>query len=271
MTVERSGGGDPDRTLALLWRARAGESDPSRKSTRGRKPKLTVDQIVRAAVAVADEEGLAATSMGRVAAELGAGTMSIYTYIPGKAELIDLMADAVLVERELPGSDSAPESWRARIELYAERTRAVYHRHPWLRQISTVRPPIGPGLLAQQEYLLSALSGIGLAPREMNAAVGAIVSFVDATAAIEVENRQTERLTGQSGDAWWAARESFWTDYFDEDQYPAMTSTWNAGGFEEQAADQTNHASEFGLLQLLNGIQTTIETRPVLDTAPSDR
>ena len=88
-----------------------------------------ITQIVRAALAVADREGLTAMSMVRVAEEAGAGTMSLYTYVPGKAELIDLMVDAVLTERDLPGPDDPrPGDWLEQIELYAERTRAAYRR-----------------------------------------------------------------------------------------------------------------------------------------------
>jgi AcrR family transcriptional regulator len=259
MTVERSGGGDPERTLALLWRDRAAGRTDGRPA-RGRRPKLTVDQIVRAALAVADREGLTAMSMVRVAEEAGAGTMSLYTYVPGKAELIDLMVDAVLAERDLPGpGDPLPEGWLEQIELYAERTRTAYRRHPWLRQISTVRPPLGPGLMAQQEYLLSALSGIGLSPRQITAAAGTIVTFVHAAAAAEAEYEQAERTTGESADAWWAARGSFWEDYFDVTRHPTIARIWREGGFDAGTKGTNAEAYEFGLQRLLAGIQAAVE------------
>ncbi|GLY77251.1 TetR/AcrR family transcriptional regulator [Actinoallomurus iriomotensis] len=258
MTVEHSGGGDPERTLALLWRDRAaGRTDG--RPPRGRRPKLTVDQIVRAALAVADREGLASMSMVRVADEAGAGTMSLYTYVPGKAELIDLMVDAVLTERDLPGpGDQRPEGWLEQIELYAERTRAAYRRHPWLREISTVRPPLGPGLMAQQEYLLSALSGIGLSPRQITAAAGTIVTFVHAAAAAEAEYEQLER-TGESAADWWAARGSFWEDYFDVTRHPTIARLWREGGFDAGTKGANAEAYEFGLRRLLSGIQAAVE------------
>lgn len=255
MRVEQSGGGDPERTLALLWR------DTPQEGKRGRKPKLTVDQVVRAAIALADAEGLAAMSMVRLAGELGVGTMSLYTYLAGKAELIDLMVDAVLLERGLRDG-TGPDGWRARIERYARLTRETYRRHPWLRQVSTVRPPLGPGLLEQREYLLDALSGIGLSARQMADATAAIVAFVDATAAIEVDGEQAERDTGMSGDAWWEARRSFWDTRFDESRYPAMTGVWYSGGFDAGSAEATVHAHEFGLAQLLNGIEATVASVP---------
>ena len=79
MTIEYSGKGDPARSLALLWRT-------SERTSRKGKPDLNVDRIVRAAIEVADAEGLQALSMRRVAERLGVGTMSLYTYVPGKPE-----------------------------------------------------------------------------------------------------------------------------------------------------------------------------------------
>ncbi|MGH1552145.1 TetR/AcrR family transcriptional regulator [Streptomyces sp. L7] len=85
---ESSGSGDIDRTLELLW-------DTGPRPSRGPKPGLSVDRIVDAAIRIADEEGLDAVSMRRVATDLGTGAMSLYRYVPGKAELLDLMLDRV--------------------------------------------------------------------------------------------------------------------------------------------------------------------------------
>ncbi|MGX7676273.1 TetR/AcrR family transcriptional regulator [Plantactinospora sp. DSM 117369] len=262
MPVERSGGGDPDRTLALLWTAQPSPGAPGAtgKPARGRPPRLTVWQIRQGAIAFADREGLATMSMARIAEELGVGTMSLYTYVPGKAELIDLMVDGVMTERDLPGPDDVRRvGWRARIELYAERTRAMYQRHPWLREVSTVRPPLGPGLLAQQEYLLAALTDLGLPARQTVAAGNAIVTFVDAAARQQAETDQLERATGQSTDEWWSDRDSFWAEHFDVARYPAMNRTWEAGGFVD-TPDAMADAYRFGLRLLLDGIQRTVES-----------
>ncbi|MBF9129552.1 TetR/AcrR family transcriptional regulator [Plantactinospora sp. S1510] len=261
MSVERSGGGDPARTLALLWSTQpsAGRPGSAGKPARGRPPRLTLAQIRLAAVTVADRDGLATMSMARVAEEVGVGTMSLYTYVPGKAELIDLMVDSVLSERDLPGPDDVrPSAWRARIVLYAERTRAMYRRHPWLREVSMVRPPLGPGLLSQREYLLAALADTGLSARQVVAATDAIVTFVDAAAGQQAESEQAERATGQSTDDWWSDRDSFWEDHFDVERFPAMTRTWKADGFVGTAEAMVD-AYEFGLRLLLDGIERTIE------------
>ena len=88
MATELTGTGDPARSMALLWRTTA----PGRRSPTG----LDVDRVVTTAVGLADRHGLAAMTMRAVAAELGVGAMTLYTHVPGKGELVDLMLDQVL-------------------------------------------------------------------------------------------------------------------------------------------------------------------------------
>src|SRR6266536_4823913 len=99
------GSGDPARSLALLWRT-------SERASRKGKPDLSVEVIVRTAIELADTAGLTALSMRRVAERLGVGTMSLYTYVPGKAELLDVMLDVVYAETTEP----TDPTWRARLE-----------------------------------------------------------------------------------------------------------------------------------------------------------
>lgn len=261
MTVEYSGaGGDPDRILRMLWRRTRPETEAADRPARGRRPKLTLDAVVTAAIALADEEGLPAMSMSRVAAALGVATMTLYTYVPSKAELIDLMVDEAFEERALPApGEPRPAGWRAQVELYAERTRTMHRRHPWLRRISAVRPPIGPGMLAEREYVLSTLADTGLSGQQIDAAAIAVTTFVHATAGIEVESAHLEHDTQQSHEAWWQERERLWEDYFDVERYPTMTRIWNSGGFDKGIAESTRAAHEFGFDRLLDGVQVSID------------
>jgi AcrR family transcriptional regulator len=259
MKVEHSGRASPERILAMLWR-RSRPPGAGGKPALGRKPRLTLDEVVGAAIALADAEGLAAVAMSRVATSLGVGTMTLYTYVRSKAELVDLMVDEVLNERALPApGEPRPPSWRAQVERFAQQTRTMYRRHPWLRHISTIRPPVGPGMLAEREYVLSTLHGIGLTPQQMVTAALAISAFVDATASLEAESEGIERSTGQSHDAWWQERARLWEDYFDVDRYPTMTFVWKSGGFDKSSAQETAAAHEFGFQRLLDGIQSVIE------------
>src|SRR5437588_11584179 len=100
--------GDPERSMALLW----GVAESGR---RGPKPRHSVEDVVRAAIALADAEGLAALSMRRVAETLQLSPMSLYTYVPSKAELMDLMLDRVA--GEMDGPEPRAGHWRAQLTL----------------------------------------------------------------------------------------------------------------------------------------------------------
>src|ERR1700754_4839842 len=115
---------EPDRTLGLLWRRTLGTPQGSR----GTKPRVSVDEVVRAAIEVADEEGLPAFSMRKVADRLGLKLMSIYTYVPGRAELIGLMSDEVAGERPLPPHEG---TLRQRLTGVARQLWDEFPRHPW--------------------------------------------------------------------------------------------------------------------------------------------
>lgn len=260
MTVEHSGGSQPARVLAMLWRHHRPAARPANgKPALGRPPTLTLDAVISAAIELADTEGLATMSMGRVAKALGVGTMTLYTYVPSKDELLDLMIDQVYLVRELPRSGpELPESWRDRVELYAAQTLAMYGRHDWLCEVSFIRPPIGPGMLDAREFLLAALSGIGLEPVQVDSAALAISTYVEGAAGIQADSARIERRTGQSNDAWWGERNDLWETYFDVERYPAMTALWHAGGFNRNTAEAAAHSYRFGLDRLLDGIDALI-------------
>lgn len=241
---EFSGRSDPDRILPLLWR----RSSPART---GRPPKLTVDAVVKAAIKRADADGLEATSMARLATDLNVGTMTLYSYVPSHDDLVDLMIDEVLLGRDLPGpGDPRPAHWRDQVLLYAERTRAMYAAHPWLAQVSQIRPPIGPGLLAESEYVLSCLT---FHDRPTTAAV-TIQMFVTGAARGVAENELVRRASGESTNEWWLHRSRLWEDFFDVERHPTMTDLWNAGKFADGPDEQADAAYAYGLDLILDGI-----------------
>src|SRR6266513_6308810 len=170
----RTGGGDPARTLQLLWRHR--EAAPRHGPRQG----LTIDQVVAEATALADAGGLDAVTMRRVASRLGVVPMTLYTYVPGKAELLDLMLDAAYAR--MPRADTTGQPWRQRVTAIAGENRALFETHPWAAAISTGRPPLGPGLMAKYEHELAALDGIGLDDIQMDAALTHLLTFVQAWA-----------------------------------------------------------------------------------------
>ncbi|HEX5291489.1 MAG TPA: TetR/AcrR family transcriptional regulator [Streptosporangiaceae bacterium] len=138
-----------------------GSIRPDGPRRRGPRPRHTHVQVVEAAVAIAGERGLDAVTIRSVAARLGAGAMSLYSYVPDKETLIYDMVEQVSAELELPPAPSG--DWRADLGLLARRQRALLHRHPWLIPAMSHRQPLGPGTLAYLEFTLAVLEPAGVA------------------------------------------------------------------------------------------------------------
>lgn len=127
---------------------------------RGRRPAFSREAITAAAVALADTEGIDAVTMRRVAAEVGAGVMSLYSYAPDKETLLDLMIDHV--SGELPASAPLTGDWRTDLKAVGHLQRDHMLRHPWLPAAVHSRRTLGPNALAFLEHALAALRPIGL-------------------------------------------------------------------------------------------------------------
>lgn len=248
MTIERSGSGDLRLSLELLWGRRE-------RPARGPKPSLSLDRIVTAAIKVADAEGLGALSMRRVAAELGVGTMSLYRYVPGKDELLDLMLDKVsdpgdTVDR-VEGLD-----WRGVLETTARGTWELYVAHPWLLQVNWARPALGPNSLAAVELVQRGLDGIGLSDQERVMVMIVVDSFVTGTARTYVHALSAAEDTGVSDEEWWATQEPVLTEAMAMGSYPTL-----AGMAEDAFGASHEQIFEFGLQRLLDGIAGFIARR----------
>jgi AcrR family transcriptional regulator len=125
-----------------------------------RRPRFTRDQLAAAALRIADTEGFDAVSMRRVAAELGAGTMTLYHYVRTKEDLVTLMDDAVMGQLLLP-PEELRGGWRAALTAVSRRTRDVLADHPWsLTEMHGAR--FGPNAMRHFEQSLAALDGLPL-------------------------------------------------------------------------------------------------------------
>ena len=142
-----------------------------------RKPRLTRDDIAAAAIRIADAEGFDAVSMRRIAAELGAGTMTLYHYVRTKDELLTLVTDAFMAEVALPRGEELPKPWRDALGLIARRTRDALFRHPWLLDISD-DPAFGPNGMRHFDQSLQALSSLKLSFAEKIEVISSIDEFV---------------------------------------------------------------------------------------------
>lgn len=222
------------------------------------KPPLGRAALVRAAIALADAEGLAALSMRRLAAELGVGPMALYRHVPDKDELLRLMADVALGAAELP--EPGPAAWRPRLELAARAQWRAYRAHPWLAPIllnSLVRPPVLAAGLRLVDWSLRALAGTGLRRRVKLQVVMTLNGWVGGLAASNAFEVQAEQDTGISGDQRLSADMALLTGYLESGRYPVLTEVMT--GVEDVDLDE---AFEFGLRRLLDGIGVLLGEHP---------
>jgi AcrR family transcriptional regulator len=249
MVTEFSGAGDLRRSIALLW----GIAGAGR---RGPKPSRSVDEVVLAAIGIADAEGLPAVSMRRVADAFGLSPMSLYTYVPSKAELLDLMLDRVAGEIEEPGPSL--QGWRAKLEHQARQRWALAQRHPWIMQVSAHRPPLGPNVLATAEAALRAIDGVGLDDREMQLVSGVIANYVRGAVRAAFEAREVEEQSGITDQQWWARNAELLEGLIEPAHYPTTVRLGESN--KEQGLDPQRHF-EFGLQRVLDGIEVFIADR----------
>ncbi|MGW4531635.1 TetR/AcrR family transcriptional regulator C-terminal domain-containing protein [Nocardia sp. NPDC004340] len=249
---ERSSAGDPVRTLELLWR-----EPGSGGSARGPKQRTTVDAVVAAAIGIADTQGLAALTMRSVAAALGITPMATYTYVPGKAELLDLMLDTVYQRMER--HDLGGMGWRERVSTIAAENRAMLAAHPWVAYLPTTRPPLGPGVAAKYDHELRAFDGLGLGDLDMDAALTYVLGFVTSTAQLAIDTAGAAAESGQSDHDWWERAAPLLARVFDAERYPLAARVGEAAGQAHDSAYSADHAYEFGLARVLDGLAGLIE------------
>lgn len=230
-------------TMALLW----GTKPPP---SRGRKPGMTVEGIVAAAIEIADAEGLGALSMRRVADALGVGTMSLYRYLPGKSELYELMLDAVMGETVPPRPDG--RGWRESLADVARQSLAGYRRHPWLLEASLSRGLVGPNQAAVLDALLAILDGTGLTNGQKMAVVGVVVSYVQGRARQLAETVRTEQRSGMSDGQFWHEFAPLLAPHLDPVRFPSLAAVWH----DEELTWEDEF--EFGLARVLDGIEAYI-------------
>ena len=230
---------DP-RRKPILWERVEG-------SSRGPRPALTHDQIARAAVEIADADGLSAVSMRRLAERLGVATMGLYRYVTGKDEVYELMLDAVTADLSLPDA-----GWRTVADSYARQLRALNLRHPWMYQaFARVPASLSPANVALTEKALGSIDGLGLDVDTMMAVFGTVGSFARGAVFAEVAQREALQRHG------WESEDDVRLAYLpwvrwmlNTGRYPKLTRYIIEGSNEDDAEWQF----EFGLTCLLDGI-----------------
>ncbi|MEV8514527.1 TetR/AcrR family transcriptional regulator C-terminal domain-containing protein [Dactylosporangium sp. NPDC051484] len=185
------------------------------------KPPAPLDRerIIAAAIALADEGGLEAVSLRKVAARLDAGPMRLYGYISTKDDLLDLMVDEVHAE-VFP--EKQPGDWREALRVLSHRTRQAALRHEWLADLLGGRPTLGPNGLAVAEAKLAALDGLADIDTVMRA-VETVGAYVTGAIRREIANLRAERATGLSKRDWQRASGPHVTRILATGRFPALT------------------------------------------------
>jgi AcrR family transcriptional regulator len=256
---EREGGTPSQEPLPpgldLLWGRRE-------RGQRGPKPGLTIESIVEAAIGLADAEGLDAVSMARVAKELGFTTMSLYRYVTGKEELLQLMWNASAQGAEdliLEG-----EGWRQRIRAWATIQREMIDRHPWITQMPMAAPPLAPNSLTFVERGLETLDETGLEDGDKLRVIGLISSYTLSEARMA---HDAARAAAQADEArannvpvpQWTF-EGLMRELVDQERYPRL---YRLAWSEDIGGDPSGFAEQeeflFGLDRILDGVQVLMD------------
>jgi AcrR family transcriptional regulator len=246
MTARR----DPEETLALLWRTK-------QPGSRGPRGSLSLDRIVTTAVEIADAEGIGGVSMRKVAERLGVTTMSLYRYVPGKDELLDLMFDMAC---GLPDTTDWPDDWRGGLSAYGHAMWNVLRDRPWLLDIPLNGPPMGPNNLGWMEAALSSMDETGLGADEMIGVLIILSGYVMNEARQEVSMIRAAPRTGVSYEEWGRVYGQMLAKVVTDGRYPTLAKVVAAGAF----ADDRSSAEEdfaYGLNFLLDGVEALIRAK----------
>lgn len=232
-------------TNEFLWAVRT-------QPTRGPKPALTIERITDTAIRIADTEGLASASMQRVAADLGFTKMSLYRYMPGKAELVALMVERAIGHPPTLDADA----WPTALKEWSRRLLAGYLRHPWALEATVGPRPLGPHELSWMESALAVLADTGLTGAECLDAIAVLTGHVRMIA-------QQAGTGPQPGADLLATIAGLLREH--GDRFPSLTAAIGSA----TAADTHDQAFDFGLNRIIDGLHALINQRGRLPTQPA--
>ena len=133
--------------------------DGKPKTSRAPRAPLSKERVLRAAVNLADAEGLERLSMRRLAKELGVEAMSLYNHVSNKDEILAGMLEVVVGEIELPADE---EDWKVAMRRSAISTRDVLRRHSWASTVWMSSQSGGAAQLRRMDWMLRMLREAGL-------------------------------------------------------------------------------------------------------------
>jgi len=217
-----------------------------KKARTGPKPALNTDQIARAAITIADLEGLDAVSMQRLASAVDVTTMALYRYFSSKTELIELMID--IAGGPPPNLDALDRSWRPRLAEWARQCSAIYRRHPWFLQATmTSGRKMGQNELGWMNAAFTILDRTELTPREQHKAFLVLIGHIRSSAEFALAQAKGRSSSWEAAIRLGGSR----------DRYPALAAAIEAGTF----AESSGASLDFGLECILSGIRAITRAR----------
>jgi AcrR family transcriptional regulator len=215
-----------------------------------RRAALTREEIVAAAIKLADAEGLAGVSVRRLADELDARPMSIYSYarIESKEELFDLMVDEVCAEMLLA---DLPDDWRPALRAVATQVRAVLLRHPWWVELIGRNVLLGPHGTRYREQTLAAVHTLSADPATRQAVVVTMETYVIGQITFALDEQ------GSPPDPRRQAARRYHEELIATGEFPQLSMVGPPG--PTTAADRDRYFTQ-GLDWLLAGIATSLDS-----------
>jgi AcrR family transcriptional regulator len=243
----------PSAALPAVLQAAWGLRD---RPGKGPKPGLSLERIVAAAIATADSDGLAAVSMGRVAARLGASTMSLYRYVAAKDELLEHMQDTAFGTPPPPAPD---EGWREGLSAWGWAILAAYRRHTWTLALPLGGIPTMPNQVAWMESALRVLRGTGLSAGERLSVLMLVAGYVRNQATMESQIAAAFVASYASADEAMSAYSGILRSLIDPHRFPELSDVLASGVVDR--ADGPDDEFTFGMDRILDGIEVLVTAR----------
>jgi len=255
----RGAGRELEKRSERLW-----EAQP--RPGRGLKPTKSREDIVQAAIALADGDGLAALTMHAVAERLGFTTMALYRYFPNKEALMDAAVDAAM---GTPPERSGPrEGWRQEVTHWAHAKRAMLCSRPWLAELPFVAAPHGPNWLSWHEAFLQAIADTDLSPEDRMDMLSVVHAYVSGASDTAISLARS-LARGISAQAWAKAVGADLRRAIDDPRYPNLSAilTSQSGGISDSSPlpvragrpRTMEEGFDFGLERVLDGIECYLD------------